>query len=477
VVLRCRDNHVMTHAMTIAGRPVAGAPGTGIGVEDPALGTVFAHGPECTDAQLESAVAAAAQAQSRWAATSQANRREVLLACGAALADGIDRVAELLTREQGKTLAAATAEVRLAADWFGWTAELGLTSETFAEDAQSSVSMERVPHGVVAAIAPNNFPIILSVTKLAPALLAGNSVVLKPSPITPLSTLLMGELLRDAVPAGVLNVISGAGDLGPKLSTHPGVRMVSFTGSVGAGRAIARSAAEDFKRVVLELGGNDAAVVLPDADIAAIAPQLFGAAMVNSGQFCAAIKRIYVSRHQRAELVDALAELARAQVVGNGLDPATDLGPVVSRDQLAWVTGLVAAAGAAGARVIAGGKPTGPGYFHAPSIVTDLPAGTRLELDEQFGPVLPVIDYDSVDEAVARANGTEFGLGGSVWGEESEARKVAALLDCGTSWVNTHGALRSDAPFGGFKSSGLGVEYGHYGLLEYTQLKVLNIAR
>lgn len=462
--------------MTIAGRSVAG---TGrMPVEDPALGVAFAEAPRCTPAELDAAVRAARAAFADWAGHDEQYRRVALLACGAALSAHVDEVAGLLTAEQGKPLRDARAEVALAADWFRHTAELSLRPQRLADEPAARISLTRVPYGPVAAIAPSNFPIILAVTKIAPALLAGNTVVLKPSPLTPLATLRMGELLGAALPAGVLNTISGAAELGPALTGHPHVRMISFTGSVATGRAIARSAAATFTPVVLELGGNDAAIVLPGADVAAIAREIFRRATANSGQFCAAIKRIYVSRGQERELTAALADAAAAARVGDGRLPDTDLGPLISRDAVARVAGLVAEARRAGARIVTGGEPLArAGHFYPPTVVTDLPTGTALELDEQFGPVLPVIAYADPAEAVARANGTQFGLGASVWGETSAARRVAEALDCGTVWLNTHGELRHDVPFGGVRCSGRGVEYGYWGLLEYTQIKVFHEAR
>jgi acyl-CoA reductase-like NAD-dependent aldehyde dehydrogenase len=462
--------------MTIAGRPAGGR--HWLPVEDPALGTEFADAPDCTEDELDAAVGAAAAAFPGWSALPEPDRREALIACGTALAGRAPEVAELLTREQGKPLPAALAETRLAADWFRHTAALSLRPELLAQERQSEVTLRRTPHGVVAAIAPSNFPVILAVTKLAPALLAGNTVVLKPAPATPLATLRMGEVLAPLLPPGVLNVVSGDGALGPRLSGHPGVGMISFTGSVASGRAIARGAAARFQPVVLELGGNDAGILLPGVDVGRVATAVFDHAMANSGQFCAAIKRVYVSRQQQPELVEALAALASGTTVGNGLDPATDLGPLVSRRQRDRVSELVGRARQAGGRIVTGGEALpGPGYFYPPTVVTDLPPGTRLETTEQFGPVIPVLAYDHVDEAVARANGTEFGLGGSVWGEEPAARAVAARLDCGTAWVNTHGVLRPDAPFGGVRSSGIGVEYGYWGLLEYTRIRVSHVYR
>lgn len=461
--------------MTIAGSRVD-TPAR-LPVENPATGAFFAEAPDCTADQLDEAMAAAAAAQPAWAALSPDERRTQLLACGKLLAAAADEVARLLTAEQGKPLRHALAEVDLSAAWFGHTAAYSLPDETLVRDASADITLSRVPHGVVAAIAPSNFPVILSLCKVAPALFAGNTVVLKPSPQTPLATLRIGEILQEALPAGVLNVVSGGNDLGRTLTTHPGVGLVSFTGSVETGRAIARDAADSFTPVVLELGGNDPAIVLPDADVDALAPALFGAALANSGQFCAAIKRIYVPEALRVRLAERLAELARPAVVGDGADPATEFGPLISRAQRDRVASLVDAAVAAGARVLAGGTvPEGPGHFYPPTVVTDLPAGTALEVEEQFGPVIPLIGYTDVQDAVERANATEFGLGASVWGDEERARELAEQLECGTVWINTHGDLRHNVPFGGTRSSGIGVEYGLLGLLAYTRPKVLNAA-
>ncbi|WP_158883766.1 aldehyde dehydrogenase family protein [Amycolatopsis anabasis] len=447
-----------------------------IGVEDPATGAVFAEVPVCSPAELDRTAGAAAAAAPGWARLSLQDRRKALLACGRTLAAHRDELAGLLTREQGKPLRGALGEIGLAADWFGHTAELGLEPERLVDEPGAEITLERVPHGVVAALAPFNFPIILAVTKLAPALLAGNTAILKPSPLTPLSSLRMVELLREVLPPGVLAAVTGGAGPGAALCAHPAVRLISFTGSIPVGREIARHAAAEFKRVVLELGGNDPAIVLPGADVDGIADALFDRALENSGQFCAAIKRIYVSHAQRADLVDALAARARNTVVGPGAEPATDLGPLAGRAQRDRVHELVTEARRAGARVVTGGRlPAGPGYFYPPTVVTDLPEGTRLETTEQFGPVIPVLGYSTVDEAVARANATEFGLGASVWGDERNARGVADALDCGTVWINTHGDLRPTVPFGGARCSGTGVEYGYWGLLEYTRIKVRNV--
>ena len=470
-----RTASTMTRPMTIGGRAVVG---TGrLPVEDPALGTVFTDVPDCGPEALDAAVTAAAATAARWSAVPWDERRELLLNCAEALADRAEEVAGLLTREQGKPLARARAEVRLAADRFGLVAKLAEEPRMVADEPMGYVRVDHVPHGVVAAIVPSVSPILTAVSTVAPALLAGNTVVLKPSPLTPLSTRVMGQAVCDALPPGVLNVISGAPELGVRLARHPGVALVSFTGSIAAGRRVAAAAAGDLKAVVLELGGNDPCILLPGVDIPTVAGRLFERTMEAGGQSRAAIKRIYVSRDQQAELVAALAALAEGITVGPGTDPDTDLGPLCDAGRLARLEGLVRAAAEAGARIVTGGHLLDrPGHFYPPTIVTDLPAGTALELEEQCGPVLPVIGYDSVEEAVARANVSEHSLGGSVWGEEGAARETAQLLDADTVWVNTHGAL-PDQPFGGFRSAGIGVGYGPRGPLDYTREKVLTVAR
>lgn len=466
----------MDVGMTIGGKRTHGA--GKLAVENPARAEEFAHAPAASAQDVHHAVAAAAAAFPDWSALSFAERAQLLRDCRTLLHRHIDEFSRLLTLEQGKPLADARAEVALAADWFGHTAALSLPSENLVDEPGALLSMEHVPYGAVAAVAPSNFPLILAITKVAPALLAGNTVVLKPSEVTPLASLRMTELLGEVLPAGVFNSICGGPDIGAALTEHPAIGLISFTGSVPVGRAIARSAAGGFKHVVLELGGNDACLVLPGADVTALAPRIFAAAMVNNGQFCAAIKRIYIPAPKAEQLTSALADLAATVRLGDGLLTGTEYGPLVSRSQLDRAAALVAEARAAGARVIPGSRtPDLPGHFHTPTVVTDLPRDTRLEVEEQFAPVLPVFAYDTVEEAVARANGTEFGLGGSVWGDEEHAVSVAAELDCGTVWINTHGALRPEAPFGGYRSSGVGTEYGYWGLLEYARIKVRNIAR
>ena len=446
-------------------------------VDNPATGEVIAQVPAPAASFVDDVVAVARSAFEGWSRDAAA-RRDAVARCGDRLHEVGEDIARWLTLEQGKPLARARAEVELAANWFTWTSELPTDSARLRDEPTETIDLHRRPYGVVAAITPWNYPIILAVAKIAPALLAGNTVVLKPSPATPVATLRMGAALADVLPPGVLNVLTGDVQLGHALVSHAGVAKVSLTGSVATGKAVAAAAAQDLKRVTLELGGNDAAVVLPGADLDEVAEPLFWIAFENSGQFCAAIKRIYVPDTLADDLVDRMGELARSAVVGDGMAPDTQLGPLTTPAQRDFVRTLVEEARSAGARVVAGGHDLdGAGNFYAPTIVGEVPPGTRLEQEEQFGPALPVIAYSELDEAVERANRTRYGLGGSVWGPEAAAVEVADRLRAGTVWVNTHADLRNDAPFGGIGWSGLGSEYGIWGLHEFSYMKVLNVHR
>jgi len=447
-------------------------------VVNPATGAVHADAPDCTREQLDEAFDAAAKAYTDWRKDESA-RRTALREAAALLAASADRIAPVLTAEQGKPLKAAAMEPLAASRWLKYFADLETGREVIQDDARAYAEVVRRPLGVVAAITPWNFPILLSSWKIGPALRAGNTMVLKPSPFTPRSTLLMGEILAEVLPPGVLNVVSGGDELGRWMTSHPVPRKISFTGSVATGKHIAASAAPDLKRVTLELGGNDAAIVLDDADPAAITEKLFRGAFDNSGQVCSAIKRLYVPESLHDDVVDALAARVGAARVGDGMDPASELGPVQNRPQFERVSGLVAEALAGGAKAATGGGPIdGPGYFFQPTVLTGATEGTRIVDEEQFGPALPVISYRDVDEVVTRANATMYGLSGSVWSADVDrAGAVAERLDCGTVWVNTHVALGPHQPFGGFKWSGVGVENGPWGLASFTETQVQYRAR
>jgi acyl-CoA reductase-like NAD-dependent aldehyde dehydrogenase len=462
--------------MTINGKAVAGS--KTVGVINPATGKTFAQVPDCSKAELDQAMDAAQKAFTTWSKDINL-RRKVLGECSAALMNPPEGLARTLTQEQGKPLDKAGQEVMGAAFWAQYTSTLELPVEVVQDNAQSHIEVRRKPLGVVAAITPWNYPIMLAMWKIAPALLAGNTVVLKPSPFTPITTLMLGEILRDIIPPGVLNVVSGGDELGAMMTSHKVPRKISFTGSVETGKKVAASAAPDLKRVTLELGGNDAAIVLPDVNPKEVAQKIFWGAFENSGQICSAIKRVYVHEKVYSAVLETLGEIAQGVKVGNGLDAGTQLGPLNNKPQFERVTELVEDAKKHGAKIVTGGKRIGnEGYFYAPTIVSEISDGVRLVDEEQFGPALPVMPYKDVDEAVRRANSTTYGLSGSVWGTDSDqAAEVAKQLECGSAWVNQHLAIAPNLPFGGAKWSGIGVENGPWGLLGFTEIQVVNVAK
>jgi acyl-CoA reductase-like NAD-dependent aldehyde dehydrogenase len=464
------------YAMTINGKAVAGE--SHFEVINPSTEERFARAPECTRAQLDAAMEAAQAAAPGWA-LDEAKRRQALRDCCVAIQARVQDVAQLLTQEQGKPLMKANVEIFGSALAFQYTAGLEMPVEVVQDDENARIEVRPRPLGVVGAITPWNYPVLLGVAKVAPALLAGNTLVLKPSPFTPLSTLMLGEILRDVLPPGVFSVVSGGDELGRWIAEHPAVRKIAFTGSVETGKKVAASAAPDLKRLTLELGGNDPAIVLADVDPETVATKLFWSAFENSGQICSAVKRVYVHEDVYRPLVDALAQNARSAKMGDGLDPDNQLGPINNRPQFERVAGLVEDAKRDGARVVTGGERLGKrGYFFRPTLLTEIEDGTRIVDEEQFGPALPVIRYRDIDDAVARANGTHFGLGGSVWaGDLDRGAEVAAKLECGTAWVNTHLNIVPHAPFGGLKWSGIGVENGKWGLAGYTELQTVYMAR
>jgi acyl-CoA reductase-like NAD-dependent aldehyde dehydrogenase len=462
--------------MTIAGASVETA--ASLDIVNPATGRPFASVPAGDRTHVNAAFEAATRAFGTWREDEE-YRRQSLRAMADAVLGAADELAPVLTAEQGKPLGDARGEFAGAAAWLRYYADLELRPEVVRDDDEARVEVVRRPLGAVAAIAPFNFPIFIGFAKVASALRVGDTVVLKPSPYTPLATLRLGELLGKILPAGVLNVLSGGDEIGPMMTTHPLARAVSFTGSIATGKKIAAAAGDDLKRMILELGGNDPAIVLDDVDVDAVAEQLFLRAFNNNGQACVAPKRIYAPREIRSALVDAFADRARAAKVGDGFLPATVLGPLTNAPQRDWVAGLVTDAVAHGARVVTGGRPIGgAGYFYEPTIVTDVSDGVRLVDEEQLGPPQPIVEYTHIDDAVRRANSGMFGLGGSVWSADTErAAAVAQRLETGLSWVNTHTALSPALPFGGAKWSGLGTEGSPRGLDGYSDFQVIYRAR
>lgn len=457
--------------------------GDGAGAEerfpvlDPATEACIAYAPDASRSQLDDAVSAARRAFPAWRDTPFERRQQVLHALADRLEQHAGQFARLLTSEQGKPLADARAELGRCVHWLRTFAGMSLPVERFDDGAGHRFETSRVPIGVVAAIAPWNFPMTLSVWKVAPALLAGNTLVLKPSPFTPLTALKMGELFRSLLPPGVLNVISGTDRLGPWLTEHPGIDKIAFTGSTATGRRVMQSAAGRLARVTLELGGNDAAIVLPDVDVEANVPALFWGAFRNAAQFCLASKRMYVHESVYERFSQALVAFARTVKVGPGSDEGSQMGPVQNRLQFERVRDLIDDARRTGVRFLLGGDiPEGKGYFVPVTILDNPPDTARSVKEEAFGPVLPLLSYRDIDEVVRRANDSEYGLGASVWSADVEAaRVVAERLECGTVWINHIHALSPMVAFGGHKQSGLGVENSLQGLLEYTNARTISL--
>jgi acyl-CoA reductase-like NAD-dependent aldehyde dehydrogenase len=450
--------------------------GRQIDVINPATGEVFAAAARADEAVLNDAVAAAQRAFPAWAATSLSERGALMHKLADALEAHADEMAHLIVMEQGQTLAEARDETPVGAALLRYMADhIDYADKVLRSDGDVRIVEHRRPLGVVATITPWNVPIKPLLVKLVPALFAGNTVVSKPAGTTPLSTCLLAEIWNEVLPPGVFNVFCDDNDLGGALTSHPGIAKIGFTGSTATGMKVMASAAGTLKRLTLELGGNDPALVLDDVDPVEAARRIFPVAMDNAGQICLAAKRIFVPAGMYDAFCAEMALLADATVVGDGLDPATTMGPIQNAAQYAKALEYLDDARASGT-IIAGGEPVdGPGYFMRPTIVRDIPDGARLVREEQFCPVLPILSYDDLDDAVERANSTEYGLSATVWGRDLDrAFDVAMRIEAGTVWVNQHHAFAFDVTARGAKYSGLGGEFGPEGFDAYTQAYVVS---
>jgi acyl-CoA reductase-like NAD-dependent aldehyde dehydrogenase len=452
-------------------------------VINPATEEVVAQCPQATAEHVDQAVAAARRAFPAWSATSDSERAAAVNAIADAIEANAAELSRLLTLEQGKPGGGfagmgAGWEVGGTVAWCRATAALELPVEVIQDNDEARIEVHRKPLGVVGSITPWNFPLMIAIWHTMPALRSGNTVVIKPSEFTPLTTLRAAEIINEIVPPGVFNIITGDGSLGAAISSHPDINKMVFTGSTPTGKKIMQSAAGNLKRITLELGGNDAAIVLPDTNVQEAAPKIFATAMINNGQTCAALKRLYVHEDIYDEMCDALAAIANSVTTGDGSGDA-DFGPVQNAPQFEKVKKLAEEAKASGATFLTGGEaPDVPGYFFPVTIVKDIADDTRLVQEEPFGPILPVLKFTDVEDALRRANDNSNGLGGSVWsGDVERATELAARLECGTAWVNSHAMIQPDAPFGGVKESGIGVEFGRYGLEEYTSIQTLQIMK
>jgi acyl-CoA reductase-like NAD-dependent aldehyde dehydrogenase len=446
-------------------------------IHNPATGDVVGMMPLAEPEQLDQAVAAAAEAFMSWSQTSDEDRAAACRAIADAITTHAEELAQLLTLEQGKPMngLGSRFEIGGAVAWTRYTAELRLPVEILQDDEQGRVELHRKPIGVVGSITPWNWPVMIACWHIAPAIRTGNTVVIKPSPMTPLSTIRLVDIINTVLPAGVVNVVTGDNAIGARLAAHPGIAKMTFTGSTETGKKIMASAVDTLKRLTLELGGNDAGIVLPDVDPQGIAEGLFWGAFINNGQTCAALKRLYVHDSVYDAVCDALAAYAANIPVGDGTDEKSILGPVQNEMQFNKVRELVDDARAHGGRILTGGQPMDrTGYFYPITLVADVSDGTRLVDEEQFGPALPIIRYSDIDEVIERANRNPAGLGGSVWSADPDkARHYALKLECGSVWINKHGAIQPNAPFGGVKNSGIGVEFGADGLKEFTTIQTV----
>jgi len=465
-----------TFAMTIDGRAVQAV--RAIDVRNPATGEIFAAAPDADAADLDAAVAAATRAFPAWRDTPIAERKAALAKAAEAIEAHADELASLFVKEQGRPLPGAKMEILGAAMWMKATTMLDIPVDVTEDSDTRRIEVHHVPLGVVCGIVPWNFPVLLAAWKIGPALMAGNTLVLKPSPFTPLCTLHIGELIRDAFPPGVINIISGGDALGPLMTAHPGFAKISFTGSTATGRRVMESAAKDLKRITLELGGNDAAIVLPDVDVDAVAAQLFEGAFHNSAQVCVATKRLYIHADIYDRLRDRLHQLAKEFPVGDGAQQGNRYGPIQNEPQYRRVLALLDDARANGLTLLEGGAVPDRGYFVPLTLVDNPPEDSRVVVEEAFGPVLPLLKFTDIDDVVARANDSDYGLAGAVWsGDVEAATAIAHRLDTGTVWINQNLQSTPFTPLAGAKQSGFGQENGVPGLLEFTRPKAIFIPK
>jgi acyl-CoA reductase-like NAD-dependent aldehyde dehydrogenase len=448
-------------------------------IKDPATGEVIGRHTFGTAADVKAAVDKAAGAQRDWAALTDEERVAYLNRIADNLEAHAEELAYAVSREQGKTMngIGARYEIEGCVGWLRATAALPLPVEVLVDDGTTYAEMHYRPIGVVGAITPWNWPLIIAIWQIAPSLRMGNTVVQKPSEYTTLSGLALVEVINEVLPEGVLVPVTGAGDVGDALVRDKRVGKIMFTGSVKTGMKVVEASAGNLSRLTLELGGNDAGIVLPDVDPEAIAEGVFWGSFINNGQTCAALKRLYVPDAIYDQVVDALAAFTAKIPMGVGLDDGNLLGPLQNEMQWKVVNRLVEDAKERGARMVMGGNPdTGqPGYFYPKTLVADIDNDAPLVQEEQFGPALPIIRYTDLEQAIEWANAVDVGLGASVWSaDRDKAKEIAARLEAGTVWINGHGGIHPMIPFGGAKHSGYGLEFGVDGLKSVSVPQVIS---
>ncbi|KAF0645745.1 hypothetical protein FPSE5266_00232 [Fusarium pseudograminearum] len=437
--------------------------------------------PVASQDDLNNAVDAAKKAFKSWSKVPWEERRQKLFALADAVEAQKKEFAQLLTSEQGKPVAQANGEADAAVAWIKGQASLDLTEEVVEDSDTRKVVTRYTPLGIVAAIVPWNFPLMLAASKIAPALLTGNVIIVKPSPFTPYCGLKLVELAQQFFPPGVVQSLSGDDNLGPWITSHPGIDKISFTGSTHTGKLVMQSAAKTLKRVTLELGGNDAAVVFPDVDIDAVAEKVSTLAFMNSGQICLNVKRVYVHESIYEKFRDAVVKQVKNYKLGDGSKEVTSHGPVQNEMQYNRVKTFFEDIEKQGWKVATGGKfdpEPKNGYYITPTVIDNPPEDSRIVVEEPFGPILPLLSWKDEEEVIERANDTRLGLGASVWSADLEtAERVAKQLDAGTVWVNTHFDITPMAPFGGHKESGIGAEWGINGLKGMCNVQSLFLSK
>jgi acyl-CoA reductase-like NAD-dependent aldehyde dehydrogenase len=445
---------------------------------NPATKQEIAQVPDASRAQLDQAVAAARAAFPPWRAAPREQRHSALIRIAELLEKHAEEFMSLLTREQGKPRAGAEWEIGGSAIWCREMAKLVLNDEVLEDSAERRVITRFTPLGVVGAIVPWNFPVLLAIWKIAPALLTGNCIIVKPSPFTPLCMLKLGELCREVLPEGVLSVVSGGDELGKWMSSHAGIDKIAFTGHTETGKHVMRSAAGSLKRVTLELGGNDPAIVLPDVDPEIIAPQLFWAAFQNNAQFCNATKRLYVHEEIYDAVRDTLTAYAKTVVVGDGASADTQLGPIQNEPQYLKVLEYIDDCKRNGYRFALGGEvdSNAQGWFVPVTLIDDPPEDSRVVAEEPFGPILPILRWRDESDVIRRANDSRYGLGASVWGRDLNAvQRIGRQLEAGTVWLNEVHQYSPYQAFGGHKESGVGCENSLHGMMEYTNWHTITL--
>ncbi len=450
-------------------------------VYNPATRSVIAQVPDASKAQLDATVIAAREAFASWSKTTVDERQAALERFADLLEEHAEEFRTLLTAEQGKPAAGTEWEVYGSVTWLRAIATQRLPEEQVEQTDERRVVTRYTPVGVVGAIVPWNFPILLAIWKIAPAIMAGCTVVLKPSPYTPLCDLKLAELAQQAFPPGVMNAVSGGDDLGKWITSHPDINKVAFTGSTETGRHVMRSAADTIKRVTLELGGNDPAIVLPDVDAKAIAPELFWAAFQNNAQFCNATKRLYIHEDVYDEVRDALVEFIESNInVGDGNETDNDLGPIQNAMHYGKEQDYIEDCHSNGYQFAIGGDidEEAAGWFVPVTLIDNPPEDSRIVREEPFGPILPLLKWSDEADVVARANDTIYGLGASVWGKDLEAvERIGSQLEAGTVWLNEVHQYSPFQAFGGHKQSGLGCENSLHGLMEYTNWQTITLKK